>query len=108
MGKTLSYSLFLLVAVLYAYTASYSQKCAVDANARDKLNSMRQKLLAWHEIVRSAVKAGKQTEDILALVREKDRGLDYLDNLGKDEYNREHVLLSNTIKGLVEYVRKTG
>ena len=66
------------------------------------------RILVWHEIVRSAVKAGKQTEDILALVREKDRSLDYLDNQGKDEYNREHVLLSNTIRGLAEYVRKTG
>jgi glyoxylase-like metal-dependent hydrolase (beta-lactamase superfamily II) len=41
-------------------------------NAVKKLRLMRQKLSTWYQIVNSAAKAGKNPEDILALLREKD------------------------------------
>lgn len=69
-------------------------------DAPERLKSVRQKLLAWHEIVRSAVEAGKNQEDIFSELREKDRDLDYLSDLNKDEYHREHALIVNSIQGL--------
>ena len=71
-------------------------------SAPERLRFIRQKLLEWYEIVNSAAKEGKNSEDILAILREKDRSLDYLKSLNRDEYNREHILLSNSIKGLSE------
>lgn len=77
-------------------------------NAPERLKLIRQQLLAWQEIVSSAVKAGKNPEDILSVLREKDRNLDYLDSLARDEYSREHELLINTINGLAGSARKSG
>jgi len=68
--------------------------------ALEKLALARQRLLAWHEITNRAARAGKNPEAILTILREKDRGLDYLSDLGKAEYEREHVFLINSIKGL--------
>ncbi len=69
-------------------------------NAVERLMSMRRKLLEWHEIISSAAKLGKNSEDILMILREKDRSLDYLTSLSGDEYSREHLLLINSINGL--------
>lgn len=71
-------------------------------NGLKRLRLYRAKLLRWHEVVGSAVKTGKSTEQILQLLREKDKDLDYLDGLNKDEYKREFALLVNTINGLAE------
>ena len=73
-------------------------------NALERLKLYREKLLAWYETVNSAARAGKNPEDILQLLREKDKSLAYLDGLDRDEYNREFVLLVNTINGLTEPV----
>jgi len=75
--------------------------------APERLRIVRQKLVAWYEIVNSAAKAGKNQEDILMILREKDRSLDYLNSLSKDEYNREYALLINSINGLSESIRKS-
>jgi len=77
-------------------------------NATERLKSIREKLLAWYEMVNSAAGAGKKPEDILLMLREKDRSLDYLNSLSRDEYNREHTLLINSITGLSESVRQAG
>lgn len=69
-------------------------------DAVERLRLIRQKLLMWYEIVKSAVEAGKNPEDILATLREKDESLDYLDILDGDEYRREHTLLINSVTGL--------
>ena len=73
-------------------------------NGLERLKLYREKLLAWYETVNSAARAGKNPEDILQLLREKDKSLAYLDGLDRDEYNREFVLLVNTINGLAEPV----
>ena len=73
-------------------------------NGLERLKLYRKELLAWYETVNSAARAGKNPEDILQLLREKDKSLAYLDGLDKDEYNREFVLLVNTINGLAEPV----
>jgi len=75
--------------------------------ATERLMFVRQKLLAWYEIVNSSVRAGKNPEDILMILREKDRSLDYLSSLSKDDYSREHILLINSINGLSESIRKS-
>ena len=70
------------------------------SNAMERLRLARSKLLTWYEIAGSAAREGKTAEEILGLLRTKDRDLDYLDHLGKDAYRREHDLLVNTINGL--------
>ena len=69
-------------------------------NATEKLNFARQKLLDWYEVVNSLSREGKNSEDILIILREKDRSLDYLNTLSRDAYSREHTLLINSINGL--------
>ena len=77
-------------------------------NALERLSFIRQRLVTWYEIVSSAVKAGKSSEDILAILREKDRSLDYLNSLGRNEYSRERLFLISSINGLSESVSKSG
>jgi glyoxylase-like metal-dependent hydrolase (beta-lactamase superfamily II) len=76
--------------------------------APERLRFVRDQLLTWYEIASSAAAEGKKPEEILALLREKDPTLDYLNRLSKDEYSREHVLLINTIIGLSESAGKSG
>jgi len=75
-------------------------------NALKKLTVVRQRLLAWYKIVTSAAKAGKNSEDILVALRERDSSLDYLNKLGEAEYSRELAFLINSIEGLSGAVRK--
>jgi len=75
------------------------------SNAVERLRLARSKLLAWYETVDSAVREGKDSEEILALLRRKDRDLDYLDLLNTDSFRREHDLLVNTINGLSQSAR---
>ena len=72
--------------------------------APEQLVLIRQKLVAWYEIVGTAAKGGKNLEEILVILREKDRSLDYLSALGPDEYRREHLFLVNNISGLVSAI----
>jgi len=74
-------------------------------NAVERLWLARSKLLTWYEIVGSATREGRNAEEILVLLRGKDRDLDYLDSLGPDAYRREHDLLVNTINGLGQSAR---
>lgn len=71
-----------------------------------RLRMARSKLLAWHETASAAAREGKDPEEILRLLRSEDRDLDYLDNLSKDAYRREHDLLVNTIAGLSQSARQ--
>lgn len=73
-------------------------------NGMERLKLYKEELLTWYETVNSAARAGKNPEDILLLLQEKDKSLAYLDGLGRDDYNREFALLINTIKGLAEPV----
>ena len=75
-------------------------------NAVERLRLARSKLLVWHEIAGSAAKQCKTPEEILVLLRGKDRDLDYLDSLGQDAYRREHDLLINSINGLGQSARE--
>jgi glyoxylase-like metal-dependent hydrolase (beta-lactamase superfamily II) len=72
--------------------------CYDDAVGRLRL--ARSKLLTWHEIVGSAVREGKDQEQILSLLRGKDQSLGYLDSLDEPTYRREHNFLLNSIIGL--------
>lgn len=75
-------------------------------NAVNRLRLARSKLLAWHEIAGCATREGRSAEEILVLLREKDKELDYLDSLDKDAYRREHGLLINSITGLSRAARE--
>jgi len=74
-------------------------------NAVERLRLARSKLLTWYETVGSAAGEGRAAEEILVLLKEKDRDLDYLDSLGQDAYRREHDLLINSINGLGQSAR---
>ena len=77
-------------------------------NAVERLRLARSKLLTWHEIVGLAVREGKDQEQILLLLREKDQSLDYLGGLDQPTYIREHTFLLNSINGLSQSVRQNG
>jgi len=71
-------------------------------NAVARLEHFREQLLFWHETINSLARAGRKPEEILAVLRNRDRNLDYLDRLNRDEYRQEHLFLINTIEGLLE------
>jgi len=76
-------------------------------NAPEKLRRSRQKLLDWYEIIKSAAVAGNEPEAVFAMLKEKDRSLDYLNRLTRDQYNREYALLLNSVKGIYNSVRES-
>ena len=80
--------------------------CYDDAVGRLRL--ARSKLLTWHEIVSLAVREGKDQDQVLSLLREKDRSLDYLDSLDEPTYRRERNFLLNSINGLTLSAGRTG
>ena len=76
--------------------------------AVERLRRSRQTVLDWYEFINLAAKEGKSPEDILAMLREKDKSLDYLGGLNRDEYNREHALLLNSVNGMYQSIRQSG
>ncbi len=69
-------------------------------NGLARLKQYRKKLLTWHTIITDETGRGKNPDEILVVLREKDSDLSYLDKLGDDEYRRELVLLLNSIRGM--------
>jgi len=69
-------------------------------NGLARLRLYKEKLLLWHEVVKSETAKGTGPEAILQALKQKDRDLAYLDKLNKDEYARELVLLNNSINGI--------
>jgi len=76
-------------------------------NGIDRLRHYKEKLFLWQEIIRSAFAEGMVMDDILPLIKKRDRDLDYLDGLNSDEYARELVLLNNSILGMAGTTRQT-
>jgi len=66
----------------------------------ERLRHYREKLFLWQEVIRSETAKGTGIDDMLPLLKERDRDLDYLDLLNRDEYARELVLLNNSILGM--------
>lgn len=69
-------------------------------NALERLELYKKKIVEWYEIINLAARMGKNPEQILEVLKEKDRELDYLDNLDSDVYSREISLLINSIRGI--------
>lgn len=69
-------------------------------NAVEQLRRARQQILDWHKIATGEKARGKSPGQIMAVIRSKDRELDYLNGLDKDAFERESVLLLNTVRGL--------
>lgn len=69
-------------------------------SAVEKLKRARQQVLDWYNIANEEKVTGKSPEQIMDIIRSKDRELDYLKGLDKDAFERESVLLMNTIRGL--------
>ena len=76
-------------------------------NAPGNLRFVRQKLLDWYETVKSAAKAGSEPEAIFNMLRKTDRSMDYLNRLTPDQYNREYLLLLNSVKGIYNSVQES-
>ncbi len=68
-------------------------------NAVKRLERMKQKIKMWHDVIKSASKRITNPEDIIPLLREKDADLGFLDNAGRDDYQRQLVI--NSIRGLM-------
>ncbi len=77
--------------------------CFDDGLAR--LKHYKEKLLLWYETVKAEISRGTGPEEILPALKQKDRDLAYLDNMNKDEYAREMVLLNNSIYGMAGITR---
>ncbi|MGA2367035.1 MAG: MBL fold metallo-hydrolase [Dehalococcoidia bacterium] len=69
-------------------------------NGLARLKQYREKLLTWHKTVNEETGRSKNPEEILAILREQDSDLSYLEKLGDDEYKRELILLLNSIRGM--------
>jgi len=69
-------------------------------NALERLELYKHKILEWYEIINQSARIGSKPEEIFKVLREKDRELDYLDNLDSDVYSRELSLIINTIRGV--------
>jgi glyoxylase-like metal-dependent hydrolase (beta-lactamase superfamily II) len=69
-------------------------------NGLERLKLYRKKVLQWFDIVSSEAESGNDLQNILRVLREKDRDLDYLNNLKGDVYDREVSLIFNSIRGL--------
>jgi len=69
-------------------------------NALERLELYRKKLLEWYQIINQAARIGNKPEEIFKVLRDKDKDLDYLDNLDSDVYSREFSLIINSIRGI--------
>lgn len=70
-------------------------------NAIKRLDDIRKKIYSCYEIAQSAVKEGKTDEEIVHIIRDKDKTLDVLDKMDKDTYEMEYLLLLNSVQGLM-------
>ena len=69
-------------------------------DAVDRLRRSRQQILDWRRIANEEKERGKSPEQIMDVLRNQDHELDYLNGLDKAAFDREAVLLINTIYGL--------
>ena len=69
-------------------------------NAVEQLRRARQQIIDWHKIANGEKARGKSPGQIMDVIRSKDPELDYLNGLDKDAFERESVLLLNTVRGL--------
>jgi glyoxylase-like metal-dependent hydrolase (beta-lactamase superfamily II) len=69
-------------------------------NGLDRLLLYRKKLVNWYEVINSLTSIGKTPEEVLKVLREKDRDLDYLNQLERNVFSREISLLNNSIRGI--------
>jgi glyoxylase-like metal-dependent hydrolase (beta-lactamase superfamily II) len=76
-------------------------------NGLERLRHYREKLFLWYEIIKSEAARGTGIDDMLPLLKKRDRDLDYLDVLNRDEYARELVLLNNSILGMAGTTRRS-
>jgi glyoxylase-like metal-dependent hydrolase (beta-lactamase superfamily II) len=81
------------VKVCYSHFGCYD-------NALERLVLYKKKILDWYEIINQAARTGNNPEQILKVLKDKDRDLAYLDNLESDVYSRELSLIINTIRGI--------
>jgi glyoxylase-like metal-dependent hydrolase (beta-lactamase superfamily II) len=80
-------------------TLCYSHFGCYD-NAVMRLWSAREQLAKWYNLVKEATGAGKTPEEILPMLREKDKNLSFTDRVKGERYEREKLQLINTIKGM--------
>lgn len=73
-------------------------------NAIEHLERIKHKTIDWYETVNSAVHENKIFTDILTILRQKDRDLDFLNNLDKDSYKRELDMFKMTVRTMMSEV----
>jgi glyoxylase-like metal-dependent hydrolase (beta-lactamase superfamily II) len=78
----------------YAHSGCYD-------NAIERLRAVRAQTLLWYEIVQAGARDSKTAEDIVQLIMAKDKTIRKLNDLDKDTYQREYLMLVNNIHGLM-------
>ncbi|MDD5288428.1 MAG: MBL fold metallo-hydrolase [Dehalococcoidales bacterium] len=78
----------------YAHAGCYD-------NAVTRLQAIRTQAILWHEIAQQGAKEGKTADEVIRLIKEKDKTIGLFDKLDKDTYRRESLLLNATIQGLM-------
>lgn len=73
--------------------------CYPDAVAR--LSKTKEKVRVWSEIAQAGVKTGKTPEEVALDIRKRDRELEYLNFLEKDEFERDNHQFVLTVSGLM-------
>ncbi len=70
-------------------------------NAVERLRVARAQTLLWYEIAQAGARDGKTAEDIIHLIRAKDKTIDKLDSCDNYTYQREYSMLTSSIHGLM-------
>jgi glyoxylase-like metal-dependent hydrolase (beta-lactamase superfamily II) len=70
-------------------------------DAVTKMLAVKEKLIMWYEIAQAGAKAGRTYEQVVQMVRDKDKDLTYFNALDKDEFERDNSQFVLTIQGLM-------
>jgi glyoxylase-like metal-dependent hydrolase (beta-lactamase superfamily II) len=70
-------------------------------NAIERLKDAKAQTLLWYEIAQQGAKEGKTAEEVVQLIKVKDKTIGLFDKLDKNTYQREQSLLIASVNGLM-------
>jgi len=76
--------------------------------AVDKLSYYKHKLILWGSIIADCLEKEASWEDMYNEIRKKDNGLDGIDSLPPDQYQRELFFITSGIRGFAAYFQRYG
>ena len=78
----------------YAHFGCYGEAVA-------RLWAVKAQTILWYEIAQAGAKEGKTAEEIIELIGKKDKTIDKLNALDKSIFQRDRILIMNTVRGLM-------